>query len=145
MHEVKAKLRELRPSLREVAPTSFFICLGFAILNLVLGRSLTFQPVGDIAIIGTYTPQWLYGLIFFLIGVVGVVALIRNNWVLIRRLQIISVLYKSIWAYALLVGLLQGGGVGIVALWLFITYVQAIVYVFFVPSTYKNGSLGNGR
>lgn len=135
MREVKGKIKELRPALREVAPLTFYICVGFGILNIVLGYSLmTTKESGGLVIVGKYAPLWLYGILFAALGVFGLVVLWRNSWNWIRRTLVFGLLYKSIWFYALVATLFHGGSVGIIGLWLFLIYVQAMTYIFFIPN-----------
>lgn len=141
MQQVKQKIKELRPPLRVVAPMSFYICVGFAILNLVLGITLVNTPEsGGLAIVGKYTPIWAYGVLFIALGVLGAWTLYKNNWRWIRRTLILGMLYKSIWFYALLAVWLKGGSPAILSLWLFLIYVQAMTYIFFIPTHPKKES-----
>lgn len=140
MHEVKQKLKELRPNLRLVAPLTWSIILGFGILNVVLGISLMYYPLGrSISIVSTYTPMWLYGVLFAVLGVAMLLNLYKNNWRWLRRLLLIGLLLKAIWMFALILRLLDGGSAIILSLWLFITHIQAMAYIHFVP-TPKGGS-----
>ncbi|MFA5172581.1 MAG: hypothetical protein WC426_13550 [Sulfuriferula sp.] len=136
MQEIKQQIKELRPGLRQVAPLTWSIILGFGILNLVLGASLMYYPLGKpVAIITPYTPLALYGLIFVVLGVFMLLNLYKNNWKWLRRLLIIGVLIKSVWLFALVLRLFDGGNAIILALWLFLTHVQAMTYIHFIPAS----------
>lgn len=145
MYTIKQKLKDLRPALREVAPLTYYICIGFAVLNVVLGITLinTHGPTG-LSIVGTYTPIWGYGILFLLLGILGLGSLYANNWVWIRRTLVLGMLYKSIWFYALVASLFHGGSFAILGLWLFLIHVQAMTYVYFIPNIHR-GKLKNVR
>lgn len=148
MQEIKQQIKELRPSLRQVAPLSWYIVLGFGILNVVLGVSLIKLPVKHIAIISQYTPSWVYGAMFTILGLLMFWGLIRNNWKLMRRTLAAGLLLKAVWLFALILILLHGGDPYVLSLWLFLTYIQAVAYVFFVPVHVKgqgNGILSGGN
>lgn len=142
MQEIKQQIKELRPSLRQVAPLSWYIVLGFAVLNIVLGLSLIKLPVKNIAIISQYTPSWLYGATFTLLGLTMVWGMIRNNWKLMRRTMAAGLLLKAVFLYALILILLHGGDPYVLSLWLFLTYIQAMAYVFFVPVHLRGQTYG---
>lgn len=148
MHEVKHQIKELRPSLRIVAPLTWYIILGFGILNLVLGLSLMKYSFGTpLSIVSRYTPLPLYGVFFVVLGIFMLYNLQRNNWKILRRLLLCGLLIKTIWLYALVVRSFQGGNAIVLSLWLFITYIQAIAYIYFIP-TQKGGdrvSIFSGR
>ena len=134
MQEIKQQIKELRPSLRSVAPLTWSIILGFGILNLVLGASLIYYPLGQpVAIITPVTPLAFYGWLFIVLGVLMLYHLWRNNWKWLRRLLILGVLIKSIWLFALVLRLFDGGSAIILTLWLFLTHVQAMTYIHFIP------------
>lgn len=146
MHEVKGKLKELRPSLRLVAPLTWTIILGFGILNLVLGWSLMHYPLGTpLAIVSDYTPLQLYGAMFIALGVAMLLNLWRNNWRWLRRLLLIGLLIKTIWLFALVMRLFNGGSAIILVLWMFITHVQAMAYVYFIPIQKGGSDVGANR
>lgn len=144
MHLVKKKIKDLRPGLREVAPLTFYICIGFGVLNLVLGFSLlTTHDSGGLVIIHKYTPLWLYGVAFIALGGFGLAVIVRNSWKWIRRTLIMGLLYKSVWFYALFYSLFHGGSIGIFGLWLFLIHIQVMTYIFFVPRAPED--INNGR
>lgn len=149
MQEVKTKLKELRPGLREVAPLTWSLILGFGILNLVLGVSLMTYPLGQqVAIVTTYTPLPLHGLYFVILGALMLVNLWRNNWKWLRILLLAGLLIKAVWLFALVVRLFTGGNAITLSLWLFITHVQAVAYVHFIPTPKGVNSVsanGNNR
>lgn len=139
MREVKRKIKELRPNLRHIAPLTWTLILGFGVLNLVLGVSLMYFKLGTpLAIVSEITPLPLYGVYFFMLGVFMLYHLVRNNWRAMRVLLLMGLLIKTIWLFALVIRLFQGGSAIILSLWLFITYVQAMTYIYFIP-TQKGG------
>jgi hypothetical protein len=145
MRQVKQKIKDLRPPLRVVAPMTFYITVGFGVLNLVLGLALINTPEsGGLAIVGKYTPMWLYGVLFLVLGIFGLAVVYKNDWKWIRRTLIMGMLYKSIWFFALLASLFHGGSIAILGLWLFLIHVQAITYIFFIPAP-KIQEPPNGR
>lgn len=142
MREVKQKLNELRPSLRLVAPLTWTIVLGFGLLNIVLGISLMYYPLGTpLAIVTEFTPLALYGALFAVLGISMLYKLWRNDWRWLRWLLLCGLLVKTVWLFALVIRLFNGGSAIILSLWLFITYVQAMTYIYFVPTVKGGGGV----
>jgi hypothetical protein len=142
MNDVKQKLKELRPSLRKVAPLTWSVILGFGIMNIVLGVSLMSYPLGTpIAIVTRFTPMAFFGAVFLILGTLMLFKLWQNDWRWLRGLLLAGLLIKTIWTFALLIRLFQGGNAIILCLWLFITHVQASTYIHFIPinTGKKNG------
>lgn len=133
MREIKHKIKQLRPPLRQVAPLTWYIVLGFGALNLLLGASLVYYPAHGLAIISQYTPSWAYGAVSFVLGLAMLYGAAHNNWKLMRRCMLFGVLLKTVWLFALFILFLHGGNTYIISLWLFLTYIQAMAYIFFGP------------
>ena len=133
--ELDNRLRHMRPSLFLVAPLTYCICWGYAVVNILLGVGLFefYQPVAPIAIANILTyPQW--GVLFFLAGIIGVYSLLTNRWKLAQNIQFVGVLIKSVWAIALVVRCFsEPSTLVITAIWLFLTFIQVVTYIFFVP------------
>lgn len=132
---IERKLHQARPGLRLYNPIVFWICWGYAVVNIILGLGMIFlyhTPI-DLAIASLLSyPAW--GGLFLLTAVVGAYSLITNNWNLCRKALILGIILKSIWGIALVVRCLEAPQtILITAVWFFFTYIQTLTYVFFYP------------
>lgn len=142
--ELKFRLKELRPSLYTIAPLTFCICWGYAVINLGLGAGMysLYRPETPIAVANIFTYQ-VWGIIFILIGLLSVIALIKNSWKTTRILLLWGLTAKAVWAIALVVRcFIDSRTILITLVWLFFAYIQAITYIFFIPKI--NGNKNNG-
>lgn len=134
-------IRKARPNLSVAAPLTFWLCIGYSGLNLALGYIIySVKDVSDLEIYKLIS-QTSVGLIFAAISFTLLFSLIINAWSLTRILLGIGLFIKSFYAYSLVVLGTQIGFQainGILVIWLFITYVQFCMIVFFAPP-YLNG------
>lgn len=129
-------IRKARPSLSIASPLTFWLCIGYVGLNLALGYVIySIKDQGGLAVY-SLIPQQVMGGLFALTSIVCFVSLILNAWSSIRATLGFSLFLKSLYAYSLVdLGLRIGFEPvnGIMTLWLFITYVQFCMIVFFAP------------
>jgi hypothetical protein len=128
------RLKQARPSLFKVAPLVYCICWGFAIVNLLIALGMaTFVATKPIAIAQLLTyRQW--GAVFGLLAIVGAYSLSSNNWKLARNVMLAGLAVKAVWLVALIArAFIVPSTLLITAVWLFIAYVQALTYVYFLP------------
>jgi uncharacterized membrane protein HdeD (DUF308 family) len=133
--ETPQTLRFVRPSLFRVAPLTYMVCLGYGVVNTLIGFGLFhfFSPEKPIAVANIFSYQ-LWGWIFFLVGVTSIVFLIINDWKATRGLLLLGLAIKAIWAVALILRtFIAPETVVITLVWLFFAYIQAVTYIFFIP------------
>lgn len=138
--QLRQAIKDARPKLFQVAPLSYSLCWGYAIMNLVLGAGmyLLYRPTpagqtSPISIADIVSYQ-VWGVLFFLLGAVTVYTLITNHWKATRQFQLVGLLFKAIWAIALLIRCFQAPQtILITAVWLLIAYTQAALYIYFLP------------
>lgn len=139
------KIKQARPPLYTIAPLTFSICWGYAIVNLLLGVGLflLYKPAVPIAVANILSYQW-WGITFFTIGAISVWSLTRNEWHTTRNLLLIGLIAKSIWAIALVIRcFVEPQTIIITIVWLFFAYIQAVTYIYFTPKI--NGESTGGR
>lgn len=134
MREIDRKLKELRPSLRHVAPLTFFNSVGFALFNLVTGILFFFFPVTNFVIVGIISLK-LWAILFASLGLVFLFALWSNNWQVTRRMHLLGIFVKTAWLMELVARLPTRGYAGLVLVfvWGLLIYLQFITYVYFTP------------
>lgn len=133
----KNEIRQARPSLRLAAPLTYKISLGFGLLNIGIATALFQQPdFGGLVIErGVFTTTfWAWVFLTMATGVF--VGLFINSWRLTRWFLMVGLLVKSLFMYALIdLGLRSGFSVvlGVLILWMFLTWVQFWTVVYFLP------------
>lgn len=135
---LKKELRKARPSLRMVSPVSFWFILLMGVFNLIIGVLLmTLFDAGDdevLKIITLFVPAWLWGGLFFSLGLAKVWSLHTNNWKWSRWTLLAGVALKSGWAVALIIRTFYIADNAFLALcWLAIALTQIICYIHFLP------------
>lgn len=142
---IRYRLQGARPKLSLVAPLSSYIAWAYVFVNVLLGLGMIFlynTTVAPIAVASILNyPQW--GMLFLVASIVGAYALIKNNWKLVRNIQLYGIALKSFWAVALIVRCFAyPQTILITAVWIFLAYVQIGLYIHFIPplSGGKNGS-----
>lgn len=138
---IKRKIRGARPRLRKVSPLTWAICWGFAGVNAILGLGMVFTYRGNTAPIAIASilsyPQW--GVAFLAVAALMVYGLFTNNWDLERKSQLAGLTMKAIWLIALIVRCVQyPQTILITGVWLFLVYVQAAVYIYFLPPVFAS-------
>lgn len=140
MTNINKKLKNARPRLFTIAPLTTSVCWGFSIVNIVIGLAMIIIYKGTIAPIpiADVLSYRLWGAVFLSMGLFGAISLIRNNWRITRWVQLLGILVKSIWLIALIVRCFYyPQTVLITAVWFFFAYIQAMVYIFFIPSHFR--------
>lgn len=129
-----------RPSLRLVAPHTYYSSWTFALLNVFGLAPAFFLGSGkDMVLIGLI-PSKLWGVIFLAIGSLMGYFLFTNNWKGIRKMLLVGLAIKAMIAWGLLFILAASIlNIGIVAIWFSLMSWQAISYIFFTPEV-KNVS-----
>lgn len=94
---------------------------------------LLYRPTVPIAVANILSYQ-MWGIVFTGLGCVAVYALLRNEWKLSRKLLLIGLAAKAVWAIALIYRcFIEPQTIVITVVWLFFAYIQAVAYIFFTP------------
>jgi hypothetical protein len=135
MGTLKAALLVARPPLFKVSPVAFLVCWGFAGVNSILGAGMIFLYTASPSLaVANILPYWAWGVLFLAVAGLTAYGLLRNDWVLTRRSQLFGLVLKSIWAIALVARcFVDPRTILITATWLFLAYIQAVVYIYFFP------------
>lgn len=138
-HEVSKKIRQARPRLRDVAPLTTAIVVGYAFMNTTLGvlLFLTQARTRNLVVVNDVLTYQFWGTCFVILGLAMFIALKMNVWSVIKKTLIVGVFLKSWWLFALIVRLLSGHQENalLLCIWLFLTYIQVVTYIHFIPSS----------
>jgi len=137
MSDISRKIKEARPRLRTVAPLSSALTIGYSIFNIVLGTGLLSQQARTVEffIVNEFMSYQAWGSFFIVLGVVMGSALLVNSWRFTRWSLIIGIFLKIWWLLALFVrDVFQDGNNSILLImWAFVTFVQIVLFVNFLP------------
>lgn len=137
-------LNRVRPRLYEVAPLTYSICWGYAVINILLGAGLylLYSPQVPIAVANIFSYR-VWGILFAGLGFLGVYALIKNEWKVSKNILLAGLVIKAVWAIALIArSVVEPQSIVITLVWLFFAYIQAVTYIFFTPKI--NGDKNSG-
>jgi hypothetical protein len=133
MSDISHTIKQIRPSLRDVAPQTFWFSIGFGIFNTVLGIALykatilyTLKLVGVI-------PIKAWALIFLVHGLAMLGSLVVNNWKMTRILHAVGVFLKSAWWLELLAATITSRSIFLLYIWSLLLFLQIIVWIYFTP------------
>lgn len=135
MSELESKILAARPSLWSVAPVTFLICWGYVVINVIIGLGMIFLYSTPIPLaVANILPYPAWGILFLVAAIVGAYGLIRNDWGVARNTQLYGLLLKAVWAVALVIrSFIAPASILITAVWLFFVFVQAVIYIYFIP------------
>jgi hypothetical protein len=143
---LNANIRKARPPLIIVSPLSFWLCIGYVGLNLALGYVVYSVPdTSGLALYRLFSQHFI-GAAFALNALVLLFTLVINAWRGIRFMLGTGLFIKAMYAYSLIALGIKVGFEninGIMAIWLFITWVQFCLIVFFAPPL-LNGHVKGG-
>jgi len=137
---ITKQIKSLRPSLRKVAPLTWWICLGFSLVNMLIFLLLvTANPENAAKAQVPTAPSyaWFVGWAFWFLFLSLEMAygLLRNNWRIIKQALVLGLMSKLIWTYSLIYMVATGYPTfSTLILWSFLAWVQAWTIVFFVPT-----------
>ncbi len=136
-------IRNARPNLILVSPLSFWLCIGYVGLNLAVGYVIYTAPdVFELVIYNILSQRWV-GAAFALVALSLLLALVLNSWKAIRLNLGLGLFIKSLYAYSLIdMGIRHGftNINGVLAIWMFITWTQFCLIVFFAPPALNGNS-----
>lgn len=133
MSNIDRTLKHLRPSLRLMAPQTFWFSFGFGIFNVAIGIALlavkilfTLKVVGIIPL-----PVW--GFIFLTQGLAMLGSLMVNNWKTTRIINILGVAIKTAWWLELISITIIGRSPFLLYVWSLLLFLQVINCIYFMP------------
>lgn len=146
----KDMIRTARPKLSLVAPLTHKICIGFGLVNMGLAYILFNVPTTLKTAPFIITPQAgfisfpIWGIIYFVLGLVLLYAVARNDWNMLRKALIFGLFTKTIWTIALIILAFQGYSIFVtMTFWLFLAWTQAWTIVHFIPVITWDGEGGD--
>ncbi len=135
MTDISKKIREARPNLSVVSPLVWSICWGYVVVNVFIAHSLW---VGTTSFI---LDRRIWAVVFLLLGAGLARSLVRNDWKAIKRFLTAGLFIKSTWTiYLVLITIQYPSTSGILGLWLFMSFVQAMTIIHFVPNGANGGT-----
>lgn len=139
--KLRQQLREARPSLRAVSPVSFWFIMLMGLFNMFIGAAFIFAldpDTDDVTFraITQFIPFGVWGILFFVLGVLKLWSLKTNNWWLSRHTLLLGVVMKSSWAVALTIRtFIHPDNAFLNATWVALTITQIVCYIYFLPPT----------
>lgn len=133
MAEIDRAIRHIRPKLRYIAPDTFWVSVIFGIFNIIVGFSLFNATILFTLKLLGIIPIKMWGVIFFLQGVIMLIALAVNNWKLIRGLHFFGIAIKTAWLLELFAVILTGRSPFILYVWSLILALQFVTWIYFTP------------
>lgn len=134
-HELQQAIKEARPKLSTIAPLTSAICWGYVFVNITLGLGMFFlyNTTVPLAVANIVSYQ-VWGILFGFLGLMTAYFLLTNNWKATRNAQLIGLMFKAVWAAALIIRCFSAPPtILITAVWVFFAYIQAVTYVHFLP------------
>lgn len=133
MTDLNKQLRDIRPPLRIAAPLTFYVTLGYAVFNIVLGSLLFKTDLSHLLTFVGLINATIWACIFLAYGLTMAAILKYNNWSVTRRFILVGITIKTMWLLELLVEALAGRGFVLVFIWSLLLYLQIISYIYFTP------------
>jgi len=125
-------IKNIKPSLRLVAPLTFYIAAGYAVFNITAGMTLFNFPATKFLIVGAISLK-IWALIFIILGCISVFELFINNWRAIRGLMLVGIFVKGAWLMELIARSINGKSFILALIWALLLYLQAATYIYFTP------------
>lgn len=133
MSSINQTLKEIRPSLRTIAPQTFWFSIGLGIFNSVVGVSLyNLSILISLQLVGII-PIKFWALIFLVHGVAMLGSLLSNNWKITRAMHLIGIAIKSAWWLELVAATITGRSPFLLYVWSLILFLQIIIWIYFTP------------
>lgn len=133
MSDIDKIIKVIRPSLRKIAPQTYYFTLGFGTLNVLVGFALfMLYSLVKLELIGVI-PVRLWGIIFFITGLSSLYFIVTNNYKISRGLALTWIVINSAWWLELVAGFITNHSPFILFIWSFLLYLQIINYIYFTP------------
>ena len=131
------RARTARPRLSAVAPLTAAICVGYGVLDVVLGTLLFVVQAEERSLLSAndiFTYRF-WSILFFALGTVILFAIKSNAWHVIRRTLIVGAFLNTWCLFTLAVRMAMGipDNLMMLCLWVFLIYVQIELYTNFLP------------
>lgn len=124
-----------KPNLANIAPLTNTMVILFIWLNFLVGLSIYIKaPNYGLIIINSYLLSYIWAAVFVLLSLLLLIGKLKNSWALIKLILSVGLFVKLIFTYALIVLGFQVGFkniIGIITLWLGITWVQFFTVKYF--------------
>lgn len=137
MSTINQKIKQVRPKLRVISPISAAGMAGFAIFNCMLGIALAFEQARtvDFFIVNDFLSYQVWGGMFVALGLCMGASLLLNSWRNMKWSLLVAIFIKLWWFMALVVRdfIHDGDNLMLIIMWSFITYLQIVLYVNFIP------------
>lgn len=137
-------IRRARPNLIDAAPLTFWLCVGYAIFNLILGEVIYQIPDTSHLAVYNLLSQHIIGVAFGALGLSLLISLATNSWRSVRISLGFGLFIKALYAYSLIeLGITVGFKHidGVLTIWMMLVWVQFFMIVYFAPP-FINGNGG---
>ncbi len=139
MTEIDKVIKIIRPSLRKVAPQTYWFTIGFGVFNILVGLLLISIPdLVKLELLGILTIK-VWALVFILMGLATLIFLFKNNWKVSRWLTLLGVAVKAAWWLELLSVVITDQSPYMILVkslflvWSLLLYLQIFTYIYFTP------------
>ena len=137
MNDLRQTIREIRPSLKIVAPMTFYTILSYSIVTILIcvNWQLVQREVPEMRMVGLFSIKG-WAIIFVSYSVFTLIALALNEWKWLKKLLIWGILLKIFWVLQLLsVAISHASPIVLssVITWSFFAYLQFLNYNYFTP------------
>lgn len=137
MSNIDRTLKDMRPSLRLMAPQTFWFSVGFGLFNILVGLALyNLKILVSLNLVGVI-PINVWGLIFFVHGIGILASLFTNNWKLTRYLNVFGVAIKGAWWLELASTTIAGRSPFLLYVWSLLLFFQVINCIYFMPRVHR--------
>lgn len=139
MTEVDKVIKIIRPSLRKVAPQTYWYTIGFGVFNILVGLLLISIPgLVKLELLSILTIKG-WALVFILMGLSALIFLFKNNWKVSRELTRLGIVVKAAWWFELLSVIVTDHSPYMVLVkslflvWSLLLYLQIFTFIYFSP------------
>lgn len=144
MTEVDKIIKIIRPSLRVIAPHTYWFTIGFGTFNLLTGLFLLGIPgLVRLELLGVLSIKVWAG-VFIMMGVSSLYFILTNNWKISRNFSLIGVILKSAWWLELLSIIIIDHSPYMILIkalflvWSLLLYLQIFTYIYFTPKVSRD-------
>lgn len=140
MNDLSHQLHGVRPKLSIVAPLTYWICLGYVLVNLAIGFGLYYlvergRLQTPLFIINHIMTFQFWGIVFLMLASTMGYGLIANNWNFLRKSLVGGITIKVIWLAMLITRSFSNPAVVLwAAIWAFMLFIQIGTYIYFLPT-----------
>jgi hypothetical protein len=133
MSTIETAIKEIRPSLRLVAPQTFWFSFGFGLFNIVVGIAIIGSNIFSTLHLAGVISLQTWAIVFIVHGTAMLWSLFVNDWKTTRLLNIIGIGIKTAWFLGLVVLAIDGKAFFVLYAWGLILFLQIINYIYFMP------------